>query len=624
MSARASGRKRARKACVPCHQRKRKCNSEFPCGTCTTYEYRCSYSDDDNEDVASIATSTVASTAASIATNTTHVQLPVKRVRLDSEKGATSRPTATSRSVGVPSPAASGPREGDGLSSSIRSPSTATPPGVFDAHKAKYAGASAVMAFPHILGGLLGSNSAPKLHSLAYSFGRRPEAAAATSASAPPVALGTLISEEDLRYYSDVYFASGAPICDVLDQRVYSQRCSNYYRDSSSSSSSFSGNVVFGAIAAGVAAFGSFLSPVGHPQEEVLVRYSKAILDNPASVRVLGIDHIVAWALHVSYLRATSLPDNVWMASCTMMHLCEMLGLHEEENIQKLVSANPDLDLDLDQDRLRRIFWVTWAGHHIMAYEYDLSAVAFRSVTCQAIRPANGSVADQFVQMAQIIPAPNSPFRLREGESLSLREELCGRLRALAQLPFTDPFLVVTKADLAFCFYRRLHQLGISDANNSDNKNILQLVVDAGNAAGVAALQLVGQGRLFWNIIGSAFQYICVLLAMDTPVASAHIATAFACLERLTMAVDTRLTREALSMARHLLSLSMAKKRRELAVLEAVEATYQPVVVQMPADLDADINADTNAAAAAEPEVDWDLLNWEQFLIEPYRSMFES
>jgi hypothetical protein len=98
-------------------------------------------------------------------------------------------------------------------------------------------------------------------------------------------------------------------------------------------------------------------------------------------------------------------------------------------------------------------------------------------------------------------------------------------------------------------------------------------------------------------------------LAIDTPAASAHIGAAFTGLENLVKAADTVLTREALSMARHLLSLNMAKKRKELAQLEAVEATYRFFPAQ-PA-------FEPNAAV---PDMNWEV-DWDQFFIEPYLSM---
>ena len=538
MSTAITKRKRARKACIPCHQRKRKCDAEYPCSACTTFEYTCRYADS-----------------------------PVKKSPPVVAGESTPTPTTTTTTT-----------------------TTATTAGIFDMQKCRYAGASAAMAFPHILGVALGSDSPPKMHSFAYNFGIRPE-----EASNAHGLLGKLISEDDLALLSSVYFSALGPVGDLIDPRIYAQRCRDYYHGAGGTGTA----VAFGAIAAGMAALGSFLSPNRHPRESDLVQYAKAILEDPASMRTLSIDHIIAWGMRVFYLRATTRPNNAWIASCTVMHLCEAVGLHEEANIQNMASVAGAAAVGHDADRLRRIFWIAWAGHNMLSYEYDRSSVQFGAVTTQAIIPTPGSVADQFVQLAQIIPAPNSPFQL-DCQPPTPRDELVERLKALDKLRFTHPFLVVSKADLAFCFYRRIYQLkmGFSD-------EIIQLVIDSGNTAVEAAEQLASQGLLFWNAIGSVFQYACVLLAMDTPAASVHIPAAFKGLETLVQAADTGLTRKALSMARHLLSLSMAKKRKELAQLEAVEMGYQT---------QADLETNTPL-----PDLGWE--DWDQFLIEPYLSM---
>ncbi|CAN5390812.1 hypothetical protein BH09PAT4_BH09PAT4_09170 [soil metagenome] len=487
-------------------------------------------------------------------------------------------------------------REGDGSGSSTKSPAVVVvagaSPGIFDEQKFRYSGASAAMAFPHVLGVALGSDSPPKMRSFAYNFGIRPE-----EASNAHCFLGNLISEEDLGFFSGVFFSVLGPIGDVMDPRIYAQRYRDYYHSSGSNA------VAFAAVAAGVAALGSFLSPKRHPRESDLVQYAKAILDDPASMRLHGIDHIVAWGMRVLYLRATTRPSNAWIASCTQMHLCEAIGLHEEENIKKIASIAGAAVVGHNADRLRRIFWISWAGHNMLSYEYDRSPVVFRAVTCKPIIPTPGSVADEFVQLIQIIPSPNSPFQL-ELQSPTPSEELFKRLKALDELQFTHPFLVVTKGDITFCFYRRLYQLKIRIPDD-----IIKLVINSGNAAVEAAEQQASQGRLFWNVIGSVFQYTCILLAIDAPAASAHIDAAFKGLENLVKAADTGLTREALSMARHLLSLNMAKKRKELAQLEAVEAGYE--FFQAPP---------VSEANTAVPDMDWEV-DWDQFFIEPYLFM---
>ncbi|EAU32964.1 predicted protein [Aspergillus terreus NIH2624] len=522
MSTTNAKRKRARKACIPCHQRKRKCDTVYPCDMCTTYGYNCRYTDDST-------TGTV---------DGGEHPPPTKRSSLGESRLTSRAPMERDR------------REGDADT------------GIFDEQMFRYSGASATMAFPHILGMALGADSPPKIQSFAYNFGIRPE-----EASNAHCFLGNLISEEDLW----LLLANG---------------------------------VAFAAVAAGVSALGSFLSPNRHTRESDLVQYAKAILDDPASMCRHGIDHIVAWGMRVIYLRATTRPINVWVASCTQMHLCEAIGLHEEASIQKMASIAGAAALGHDADRLRRIFWISWAGHNMLSYEYDRSPVGLRAVTCQPIVSVPGSVAVRFVQLIQIIPSPNSPFQL-EPQPATPSEELFMRIKALDEVHVSHPFLVVTKAEIAFCFYRRLYQLKVRMPDD-----IMKLLIDSGNAAVEAAEQQASQGRLFWNVIGSVFQYICILLAMDNPAASAHIGSAFKSLENLVKAADTGLTRDALSMARHLLGLRMAKTRRELAQLEAVEAGYE----YFPAPPASEANT-------AVPDMDWGL-DWNQFFIEPYYPMF--
>lgn len=548
MSTTLGKRKRARKACIPCHQRKRKCDAKYPCSMCAVYEYSCSYADNDT-------TSTNPATA-------TQPPVPVKRINVGLDNGATS-------SIGI------------------------------DEHRFRYAGSSAAMAFPHILSMALGSdknsNNASKMHSFAYNFGIRPDEASNAHGS-----LGELIPEDDLKYYSSVYFSTIGSIFDTIDSRIYAQRCRDYYNEPGSTT------FAFGAVAAGVAALGSFLSSKRHSREPELVQYAKSVLDDPASMRMLEVDHVIAWGMRVIYLRATTRPSNAWIASCTTMHLCEAVGLHEEDNIKKMASVAGAAALGYDTDRLRRIFWVSWAGHALLSYEYDRSSVHFRAVTTQAIMPVSGSAADQFVRVAQIIPAPNSPFHLANPPRTQT-EELFERLKALHELRFTDPFLLVTKADLAFCFYRRAYQLkmGMPD-------EFVQLVIDAGNAAVEAAEQLAHQGRFLWNVIGSVFHYACILLAIDTPIASAHIISAFKGLENLVIAADTPHTREALFMAQHLLDLQLKRKRKEVAELEPLKANYESFQAQPEFE-----------ATTAIPDFGYEV-DWDQFLFEPYISMFSS
>ncbi|RDW87004.1 fungal specific transcription factor domain-containing protein [Aspergillus mulundensis] len=570
----------------------------YPCAMCSTYGYSCTYNNEGAGDTTTggLHFSPFAEYGAldgeRHSSNTSPVPIP----------GPATAPVSATRSPTNQSDTGPGPQ------SSTQSPAvaaaTSASPGIFDAQKFRHSGASAAMAFPHILGVALGSHSPPKTRSFAYNFGVRPE-----ETSNAHCFLANLISQDDLAFFSDVYFSILGPIGDVIDPQIYAQRCQAYYLSLGRNAN----GVAFAAVAAGIAALGSFLSRASHtkhPRESELVAYAKSILDDPASMRLHGIDHIVAWGLRVLYLRATTRPSNAWIASCTQMHLAEAIGLHLEENVMKMAGSPNAMARGHDADRLRRIFWVSWAGHVMLCYEYDREPVRFGAVTCGAVAEVAGSVAGQFVKLIQIIPSPNSPFQLdSQRGTLTPSEELIQRLGVLDTFHTTHPFLVVTKADIAFAFYRRLYTCKIRIPDEAIN-----VIIDAGNAAVDAATQQATQGHLFWNVIGSVFQYACILLAVDTPTASAHLGTAFRGLEDLVQAADTPLTREALGVARHLLCLSKAKKRRELELLEGVEAGYRFSSGQ------AGLEPGTNVDAVAMPDVGVEL-DWDQFFIEPFFSL---
>ncbi|KAJ5522475.1 Transcription factor, partial [Penicillium freii] len=94
------------------------------------------------------------------------------------------------------------------------------------------------------------------------------------------------------------------------------------YRDYYYSSSSTA--VIFSVLAASIAALGLFLSPNKYPGESRLVEYAKAILEDPASIYILGIDYIIVGAIRIVLY--------------TIIYLYEAARLYEEENIKKIAS----------------------------------------------------------------------------------------------------------------------------------------------------------------------------------------------------------------------------------------------------------------------------------------------
>ncbi|KAK4551520.1 hypothetical protein LTR86_011127 [Recurvomyces mirabilis] len=551
MSSTSRKRKRARVACIPCHQRKRKCDGDHPCSLCTNYDYECRYADNTRSRDVAIGHSTVPSLE-------DHGTVP-----------------NTGAEAPAPVPINSGVDLADVQVARETDSTDAT-----------------TTAFPHILSQTLDGDKALDMEPLANNFGIQAEEASYTHAS-----LEAIISEASLNYYSAIYFPTMGMIGDFVDHQIYALRCQALYHHTGRR------QIMFGAVAAGIAALGSFLSPEKFAQESGLVQYAKAILEDPVFMNKLDIDHLIAWALRVLYLRATTRPMHAWMASCTLMHLCEAVGLHNDHTIKKMALRSDLATHGHSADMLRRIFWIAWAGNNLMSYEYDRSPVVFRTVTTQAVMATNDSLADEFVRIAQITPSSNSPFQL-EHKSCSPQEDFTERMKALENLHVADPFLLVTKADLALCFYRRLHLLktGIPD-------ECFRITISIGNAAVQAAEQLAKQGLFFWNVIGSVFQYACVLLAMKASVSSAHVASTLRCLDYMAEVSNTKATRDVRAMVRRLLDLSVAKKRKELSRLESVQT------------LDHSAQTDFNVSApSSTPDFDEDF-DWGQLFHEP--SMFD-
>ncbi|KAM3502320.1 hypothetical protein MY10362_004947 [Beauveria mimosiformis] len=100
----------------------------------------------------------------------------------------------------------------------------------------------------------------------------------------------------------------------------------------------------------------------------------------PSRREPLAVDHI--GSLTLFYLRATSRPpQNAGIGSCTIVHLCEAFGLHYEESIVMMAATPTDgiqWSWTTARNRMRRLFWIVYAGSKIMSYEYDRSAAVVR------------------------------------------------------------------------------------------------------------------------------------------------------------------------------------------------------------------------------------------------------
>ncbi|KAL2063270.1 hypothetical protein VTL71DRAFT_5075 [Oculimacula yallundae] len=543
-------RQRARKACLPCRQRKRKCDNTLPCSMCTTYGYQCQFSHDD---------SPVAEYAQKLGSG-----------------GPRNSPVTMNDNYKQPSPGVrpitTFTRDPDTSSSSTTAKSSIAAPAVLvllDPMRRRFMGLHSVTAFPRSLGLDFQSANPPRVHSFAYNCGIRLEEEASAHAD-----LRQILSREEFRRYADVYFETVHPLFIAFDRQLFLQNVEVFWSQSGPAS-------IFEAILAGVAALGSFFcARLGCTREAELVLHAKGILEDPTFQPT--IDHVSAWILRTLYLRATTRPHLAWLASCTTIHLAEATGLHMEIDqiaVTEPENAHGSLKNQNLCELVRRIFWLAWRNNMMVSYEYGRSGISISNVTCKVPQYPADDFNLQLHAIVELLPKDSA-----EGQDLNLRETL----EKAKQIPDTHPFVSMSKADLCMSLYRHHRLLKLSI-----DKSDISKIIDIGNVAINAALQMAEENKFWWNVLCTVFQYVCVLLALDTADSLSNVANAMCILEKIARLLGTHMAQEAVNTAKVLLRDSMRKKRLELGMLEVAD------VGEGQGDAPADV---------AGMDINWDML----------------
>lgn len=507
-------RQRVRKACVPCRERKRKCNGKSPCEMCVAYGYVCHYID-----------SRVPSASPQV-----------------QQVGETS-PDTESRPFVLP-----------GIHRNEQpqpiNTQNVTSQNIVDPTKSRYTIQHSAVAFPRCLGLELRSTNPPRLHSFAWHCGIRPEENPNSHAL-----LSDLVTKEEYYRISKVYFSVVHPIFDVVNPEQLAKNVEKYWDGDVKT-------LEYGAVIAGVIALGSFfMGSLGHPREMDIVQYAKGILDDPTFSRIPTVEQVSAWVLRTIYLRATSRPHVAWLASCVTIHLSEAIGLHHEIDREDIAISNnvPPKRTTVVSEHTRRLFWCAWSINTILSYDYGRSSVTLNRITCKPVKETDGNFTAHLVALAHLIPQDSVNANAAQ---------LLQALAAVHESPNAHPFLSLTKGDISLSLYRRLRLL-----NHILDKNVVLQIIDIGNTALSAAYALVKLDQAWWNVLSTSFQYVCVLLAIDTPESLSHVATAMKTLDNITQILGTHIAFEAQKTAKLLLEDSMKKKRQEIQQLE--QATHQ-------------------------------------------------
>ncbi|CAG8099035.1 unnamed protein product [Penicillium salamii] len=511
-------RKRSARACLNCRQRKRKCDGKHPCNTCVGYGYDCNY------DAAQAASSN-------------------KKRQFEGEPAATQAAKAariSSEPLGV------------------RQNASSAPSGILDSAKSRYVGRYSCVAFPLCVGLDLQAAKPPRLHSFAYHLGTRKE-----PDSTVRLQLTQRVSWNTIRSQLDFFFTTIHPVFRFLDKSLLYERCENHWHGQPQSPD-------FEAIVSGVAALTSLFSgSLDGDKEMWLALHAKEILEDPFVSRFPSIDQVAAWILRTLYLRATTRPHVAWICSCTLMHLVEATGLHQAP--QSLILATrkglEDSSSELS-DVVQRTAWVAHCLHVIIAYEYGRSVMNLE-IPAQKSLPVATDVDDFTPQLCSLVNAV--PLSTNAPDTSVAIHELSSSLGHLAEISVGHDFLILVRADLGFSVYRRLRLL-----KSNLKESLLNEVITMGMSALPAARTLVSQIRPWWNVISTVFQFVCVLLVIDTQATVKHLPEAMDTLEMIVDVLDTHLAKEAITTARNLVRASLEKRRKGIETLERVLGPSSP------------------------------------------------
>ncbi|KAE8442119.1 hypothetical protein EG329_003825 [Mollisiaceae sp. DMI_Dod_QoI] len=517
-------RQRSARACAPCRRRKIKCDATEPCAACVGYGYECVYSDPPRNPLSAVAAASSARPA--VSTDLTKSLIP------------------TAATLGEPLK-----NDEPFMSTESLLEASTTDPLLFGALKTRFSSIHSAIAVPKKLGLSLGLQKPPRLHSFGWNPGNRAE-----PTLNPEASLCNIISFEQMNHYSDIYFNEVHPYFGILDRDTFAIRSKEFWLAQRKGTD-------FEACMCGVVALGSYFSATPLPTEADVVEQGRYLLDFTISYApaLISIKHVIAWILRAIYLRSTTRPHLSWMASCNAIHIAEAIGLHREISENPIacerIGGRRQVD-PLEIDLRRRSFWVAAALNQFLASEYGRTRVNLDMISCNPLQPRPGDFTVDVINIMTSVPQS-------QDFTTANIAELLDSLRSASEIPVKGAFLGLLRADACFCIYRMLRctNVNLPSFRVAGLLDVIRVALD-----GVKFLCTMRQA--WWNLIGTPFHSVCVLLVLGTPESISMIPQALETLKNATALYNSHLSNEALKTAYALVQGARDKRKQEMEILD--------------------------------------------------------
>ncbi|KAJ5812073.1 hypothetical protein N7474_008374 [Penicillium riverlandense] len=450
--------------------------------------------------------------------------------------------------------------------------------GLLVVSSSRYLGRHSAEAFPRVLGLQFQAQVLPRLQPFAWNLEVR---------ETPPCkvkgAICSLITLEATQKQLRSFFFSDFPACGFLDLQDLTARCEKHWLGHDQ-------GLPFEALISGVIGLASVLDNAINVQQEAdIIQHAENILNDPVILSEPHVEVLAAIVLRVLYLRATTTPHVTWLLSCTAMHMAESLGLHKD--YESNVGKHHNTANQWDNDAISCMFWIICAGNRLVSHELGRSPVVLHGVTQKfPFSPSDTDGAAILCRLGCLLPVIDAADGDQERSKQSLD--------IIAKAAGGHPFIKLIAADVCFCLYRRIHV-----GSHGITKEQSQQVVLIGRAAVKAANQLLHKGRPWWNMLGTLFQFCCVLISMDSLDSLADLRYAMKTINLIQDRYPGEKKAQALSTLKALIMASKQRKQTQIAYLSAVDEPEEACVnihddfSQSPTDL-------------TFPELPFDITSW--------------
>lgn len=503
MSTSKTGRRKCRSACQPCRQRKRKCNGLDPCQSCVRYEYRCYFS----------------STA------------DLEPQHLPSN--------APDRHVS---------RVGDTLQSQPPRPVSEDHRSIpITLHEQQQRGRAAPFTKQ-----TAGGPQDQYLKADSWNLGVRVDAALDKS-------IVDLVSYHDACRLAGVFFRTIHPVFRLIDQEALTRILEDRWSRRSARD--------YDVVISGVIALGSLFSGAGaHAREceicDIARRDLEARGDPPCGSSTH--DTTRGWILRVLYLRMAFTPHSAWIASCSCIATTEDDGTNGATAAPFAVCCRSPGPSEIGSGRHvrqdhARLHWIARMLHTWIYQDYAVRSGVrpVRDLPCASPQPHDSN---------DLTPALISLYVLSDEWCYRMPNKtlsgLTASLQKLNSLELADhPVMQLFKSNHAFCLYRFMRLTG-----EVIPPSTLTLIIELTKPGLSAASWLAGDGQPWWHVVHLPFQFLCVMLCMDTRDSLQEVENATTVLRRVERSFSTKRMQSVIRTAEALVSMCRSNK------LEAVSA----------------------------------------------------